>query len=226
MRKIVLMALTALPLFAGFFPQTTHTSISRITNKSITLVNSFPVNGMTGIVIHNYGNNAEAISSRIIQNNSEKITLLDNDIMHHDKLPTINTSVKPGDKVIGGYLYDNVLVLAPDARIYKNFTSIHHKTWIHPDLFALFLAKIGENTPTKKNLKAFANSYQVGLVCIIGHNGAKLLDPISGRIIGQESVVGLPRKGKAPFFMNFDEIASSMFSSSKHLGYYKLMDTL
>ncbi|HHE06183.1 MAG TPA: hypothetical protein ENK90_03590, partial [Epsilonproteobacteria bacterium] len=173
MRKIALIALTALPLFAGFFPQTTHTTVSKISDKSVILNNPFPVDGMTGIVVHNYGNDAEAITSRVRQNTSGKVTLLDGDIIHHDNLPTISTSVAAGDKVIGGYLYNNVLVLAPNAQVYKNITSTYHKTWIHPDLFALFLAEIGDNIPTTENLKAFAKSYQVGLIYIVGHDGAK-----------------------------------------------------
>ncbi|HFU77795.1 MAG TPA: hypothetical protein ENK98_06180 [Epsilonproteobacteria bacterium] len=226
MRKIALIALTALPLFAGFFPQTTHTTVSKISDKSVILNNPFPVDGMTGIVVHNYGNDAEAITSRVRQNTSGKVTLLDGDIIHHDNLPTISTSVAAGDKVIGGYLYNNVLVLAPNAQVYKNITSTYHKTWIHPDLFALFLAEIGDNIPTTENLKAFAKSYQVGLIYIVGHDGAKLLDPISGQIVGQKPMTGLPEKGKSPFFMRFDEIDSGIFSSDDHTGYYKLMDTL
>ncbi len=226
MRKMTLIALIALPLFAGFFPQTIHTTVSKTSDKSIVLSSPFPVDGMTGIVIHNYGNGIEAITSRIVQHSANKTTLLDGEIIHHDKLPTINTPVTVGDNVIGGYLYDNVLLLAPNAQIYKDITSQYHKTWIHPDLYALFLSKYGDNIPTKENLKAFAKSYQVGLIYIVGHNSARLLDPISGQIVGQKPMSGLPKEGKSPFFMRFDEIDSGIFSSDNHTGYYKLMDTL
>ncbi|HFQ61935.1 MAG TPA: hypothetical protein ENK39_06505 [Epsilonproteobacteria bacterium] len=230
MRKIALIALTALPLFAGFFPQTTHTTVSKVSNKSVVLGNPFPVNGMTGIVIHNYGNDVEAITSRVLQNNAGKVTLLDGDIIHHDKLPTINTPVTTGDKVIGGYLYNNILVLAPNAQIYSEITSSYHKTWIHPDLFALFLSESGDSVPTKENLKAFAKSYQVGLIYIVGHEGAKLLDPISGQIVGQKPMSHLPQKGELPFFMRLENIESGMFSdlfsSKQPTDYYKIMKSL
>ena len=226
MRKIALIALLSLPLFAGFFPQTVHTSISKVSGKTVILNHPFPVNGMSGVVVHNYGNDLEAITSRIVQNSSGQALLLDSDIVHHDELPTINTPVRSSDKVIGGYLYRNVLLLAPDAQTYAKITSIYDRKWIHPDLFALFLAKEGDTVPTKSNLAAFAKAYQVGLVFIVGNGTAKLLDPISGKIVGQKSMVGLPAKGEAPFFMRFDEIESGMFSSSNTESYYDIMKSL
>ena len=226
MYKIAILALISFPLLAGFFPQTVHTSVANVSGKNITLTHAFPVNGMSGVVIHNYGNSLEAITSRFIQKDASHTSLINEDIIHHDKLPTINTSVKPGDQVIGGYLYQNVLLLAPDAQTYTKITSNYDKKWIHPDLLALFLAKEGDTVPTKSNLAAFAKAYQVGLVFIVGNGTAKLLDPISGKIVSQKPISDLPSKGEAPFFMRFDEIESGMFSSSNTQSYYKLMDTL
>jgi len=226
MHKIAILALISLPLFAGFFPQTVHTSVANVSGKHIGLTTPFPINGMSGVVIHNYGNNLEAITSRLIQKDASHISLIKGDIIHHDKLPTINTTIKPQDQVIGGYLYNNVLLLAPNAQTYAHITAQYDKNWIHPDLFALFLAKEGDSIPTKSNLAAFAKAYQVGLIFIVGNNTAKLLDPISGKIVGQKSMLGLPTKGEAPFFMRFDEIESGMFSSSNTQSYYDIMKSL
>jgi len=223
MHKIAIIALCTLPLFAGFFPQTVHTSVSSVDKKSVTLTQPLPIDGMSGVVVHHYSNNLNAITARIVQLNTTKIRLLNSNIIHHDKLPTINTPVHIGDEVIGGYLYDNILLLAPDAQTYSQITSMDSKNWIHPDLFALYLSKIGDTIPTKENLKTFAKDYQVGLIYIITKDSAKLLDPISGKIVGTKSMSGLPAKGEAPFFMRFDEIESGMFSSSNTKSYYKIM---
>lgn len=225
MRKIALLALISLPLVAGFFPQTIHTSITSIDKKSITL--STPLQeGMSGVVVHDYGNEIKAITSRVIQKNTKETILIDNDIIKHDKLPTINTEVTTGDTVIGGYLYNTVLLLAPDAKTYAQITTSIDKNWIHPDLYALFLTSYGDNVPTKQNLKSFAKKYQVGLIYIVSHDTAKLLDPISGKIVGQKSMTNLPKKAKAPFFMRFDEIDSGLFSTDNTKSYYNIMDNL
>jgi len=86
----------------------------------------------------------------------------------------------------------------------------------------LFLSSIGDVVPNKENLKAFAKLYQVGLIYIASKESAKLLDPISGHIVGQKSTYGLPKVGKVPFFMRFDKIDSGLFSSNKK-NYYEIM---
>ncbi|WP_295421608.1 plasminogen-binding N-terminal domain-containing protein [Sulfurovum sp.] len=227
MRQIVLIALTALPLFAGFFPSTVQTSVSSVGEKRIMLNSALPVNGMSGVIVHNYGNELEAIISYVTQTSSDgNAQLIDTDIIHHDELPTIKTAVASGDKVIGGYLYNNVLLLAPDADTYAKITASHSKTWIHPDLYALFLSEEGEATPTKENLAAFAKAYQVGLIYIVKNGSAVLLDPISGNIVGQKTMTGLPAKAQYPFYMRFDEIQTGWFSKSGKGDYYKTMEKI
>ncbi|HIP18560.1 MAG TPA: hypothetical protein EYG78_04400 [Sulfurovum sp.] len=226
MRKIALIALSALPLFAGFFPSTVNTSVANISGQNITMNSSFPVTGMSGIIIHNYGQDVRAITSRVVQTSPGHAKLAGNDVIEHDELPTINTAVAKGDKIIGGYLYNNVLVLAPDANTYAKVTSSYNKQWIHPDLYALYLSQEGEGTPNRENLANFAKKYHVGLVYIIKKNAAVLLDPISGKYVGKKAVSALPSKAKFPFFMRFDKIDSGWFSKSATGTYYNLMESL
>lgn len=227
MRKIALISLLSLPLFAGFFPQTVHTSIKSVKGKTITLNSKFPVNGMSGVVIHNYGNGLTAITSRIVQTSTDGSTsLLNADILHHEELPTIKTAVAPGDKVIGGYMYNNVLLLAPDANTYAKITSLHDKKWIHPDLFALYLSAEGEEGPTKENLVQFAKEHQVGLIYIVRKNSAVLLDPISGKIIAKRAMTDLPKEGNFPFYMRFKPLDTGWFGSDAKGHYYNTMETL
>ena len=227
MLKIALIALTALPLFAGFFPSTVNTSISSVSGQNVSLRSSLPVTGMSGVVIHNYGNNLQAITRTLMQTAPGKAKLLANDTIIHDELPTIKTAVRAGDKVIGGYLYNNVLLLAPDADTYARTTSSANKKWIHPDLYALFLSQEGEASPSRENLAIFAKKYQVGLVYIIKKSSAVLLDPISGQIVGKKSVSGTPSKAQYPFYMRFDEIKTGWFSSGSKAGsYYNMMESL
>ena len=227
MRKIALLTLLSLPLFAGFFPQTVHTSIKSVNNQSIILNSKFPVNGMSGVVIHKYDNDLNAITNYITQTSSDGSgMLIDAPVLQHDELPTIKTAVRTGDKVIGGYLYENVLLLAPDADTYAKITSSDTKKWIHPDLFALYLSVQGEARPTKENLFDFSKKYQIGLIYIIRKNAAVLLDPISGKIISQKSISGLPRQGKFPFYMRFKDIKSGWFGGSETGNYYQTMDAI
>jgi hypothetical protein len=228
MHKIALIVLLSLPLVAGFFPQTVHTSVKSVQGNTLTLNKKFPINGMSGVVIHNYGNDLTAITSRITQTSTGgSLSLVSTDILHHDELPTIKTAISPKDKVIGGYMYNNVLLLAPDADTYAKITSTHSKKWIHPDLFALYLSVQGEDTPTKENLANFAKKYQVGLIYIVRKNSAVLLDPISGQIVSQKSMTNLPAEGTFPFYMRFKQVDSGWWFGSDVKGnYYNTMESL
>ena len=227
MRKIALITLLSLPLVANFFPTTVHTSIKSVHGDAISLSKAFPMDGMSGVVVHTYDNGLDAITSRISQTSSNGATrLISADVIHHNELPTIKTAVQNGDKVIGGYLYNNVLVLAPDADSYARVTRTYKKKWIHPDLFALYLSVQGEDKPTKENLALFAKKYQIGLIYIIRKDAAVLLDPISGEIIAQKSVSGLPAQGQFPFYMRFDHLESGWFGSAATGNYYSTMGSL
>ncbi len=227
MYKIALFTLFSLPLFAGFYPQTVHTSVKSVKGSAITLNSRFPVNGMSGAIVHNYGSGLTAITSRMTQVSSNGgASLLSADVIDHESLPTIKTAVTAGDKVIGGYLYNNILILAPDADTYAKIISSANKKWIHPDLFALYLSVQGDNIPTKENLANFAKKFQVGLVYIVRRNAAVLFDPVSGKIVGQKSMSGLPKEGAFPFFMRFEQRDSGWFGSDVKGNYYNMVESI
>ncbi len=224
MRKLALLFLFCLPLVAGFFPSTVTTKVKSVKGSDIILASAFPVTGMSGIVIHAYADNLSAITSRITQTDtSGKATLLHADIIPHEELPTVKTPVKAGDKVIGGYLYDNVLLLAPDADTYAKITKTYHKTWIHPDTFALYLSVEGEEKPTRQNLQEFAKKYQIGLVYMVRQHDDILLDPISGKIVAQKARSHAPATAQFPFYMRFEKLESGWFGSEAKGDYYTTM---
>ncbi|MEA2047727.1 MAG: plasminogen-binding N-terminal domain-containing protein [Campylobacterota bacterium] len=228
-RIALLISFFGTPLFAGFFPQTVHTSIKSVDGKNITLKQNFPINGMSGAVIHNYGDGLSAITSRITQTSTKgEAILLDADVIDHEALPSIKTSVSPKDRVIGGYLYNNILLLAPDANTYAKITSSRQKKWIHPDLFAVYLSVLGDNRPTKENLASFAKKFQIGLIYIVRKNRAILLDPISGTIVGEKKMSGLPKKGQFPFYMRIKAPESGWFGGSSDTtgNYYNTMQSI
>jgi len=134
--------------------------------------------------------------------------------------------VKIGDTVIGGYLYNNILLLAPDADTYAKIVDTYHKNWIHPDLFALYLSTEGDEKVTRENLSDFAKKYQIGLVYIVRKNTAVLLDPVSGKIVSGKTVSNLPAKGQYPFYMHFEKLESGWFGGEAKGDYYHMMSTL
>jgi len=214
-------------LWAGFFPSPVQRKVVSSDGTHIKLNKPFPVTGMSGVVIHSYGKALEAITGYMVQTAMDGSgEVVAKEIVHHDELPSIKTPVAKGDKVLGGYLYNTVLLLAPDAETYAKITDHTQKHWIHPDLFAMFLSKEGDGYPTRENLAKFAKEYQVGLIYIIKEKSALLLDPISGKIVSKRAFKGAPKKAQYPFFMRFDTIKTGIFSESGEGNYYQTMERL
>ncbi len=219
----ILSMIFMVPLLADFYPPTVQSSVVGIKKNNITLSRGFSSRGMSGAVIHNYGDNLEAITSYLRYEGGKKATSIMNEPITHNELPTVKPKIHNRDKVIGGYLYKNILLLAPDANTYARIIASADKNWIHPDLFAMFLSQEGDQFPNKKNLKKFANEYQVGLIYIVQRGKAKLFDPISERYVAQKSLTGLPAKGHFPFYTRLGKIEASWFSKEATGTYYQLM---
>jgi len=222
MRKIMVKILMgAAPLLAGFFPPTVHTTISRVDGNRATLAKPFPVNGMSGVVLHSFGKGLQSITATVVQTAPSQVAIRKDDLLSHAGLPTPKSVAAAGDRVIGGYLYNNVLVLAPNAETYAKITRGGGRHWIHPDLYAAYLAREGDSTPDASNLAGFAREAQVGLIYIVQKGQAILFDPISGRIVGKKSFQASGSANQYPFYNRFRVISGGFFGGSSKGDYYQ-----
>jgi hypothetical protein len=223
MRFFIIAVGLSIALMADFFPRTINTTVSGVNGDTVTLKSKLPI-GMSGIVIHGYGGDLKSITAIIKQTSANEAKIIGKGLVSHENLPAPKTKIKAGDKVIGGYLYDNVLVLAPNADVYNEVTSSYDKNWIHPDEFALFLSTIKEPTPTKENLKAFAKEYQAGLILIVKKESMVLYDPLSEKVVSKRAYSPKTAYEQAPFYMRLKKIRTGLFGSEYEGNYYKLME--
>ena len=225
MKKLFIAVLIILPLFGGFFPSAVNSAIGAVSGNNAKLTTPFPVNGMSGIVMHHFGNDTWAISSIAVQISNSNVKLLKEDILGAPKMPQPKILATVGDRVIGGYLYNNILVLAPNAQTYNKIVSSASKHWIHPDIYASFLSKEGDSTPTLNNLRKFAKEAQVGLIYIVQRDRAVLLDPISGVYINSMPFTPIGNDIKYPFYMRFKHFRRGLFGGGSG-NYYKDMESI
>ncbi len=224
MRTLALAFMVSIiPLMADFYPPTVVSSIANIKKNTVTLTKPFPAKGMSGIVMHSYRDDLQGITGYIAYEGGTKATLFENEPILHNELPSVKSKIRRNNKVIGGYLYKNILLLAPDANTYARIIASAKKNWIHPDLFAMFLAQEGDQYPNKKNLKKFANEYQIGLIYIVRRGKAMLYDPLSQRYVSQKALTGLPKKGQFPFYTRLGKIEAGWLSKSVTGEYYKMI---
>jgi len=215
MKKILLLLLATYWLNANDLPQRIETTIKNITSTDkIELASSVP-EGMSGIVIHNYGNGLSAITHTIITQKNGIAKVLPYSAILHENIPTVKTSVEIKDKIILGNFYNNALLITPDAKSYANITKRFKKTWIHPDAYAMDLMKNSEAGISLSSLHKFAKLNQVGLVLITTQNTLLVLDPISKRFLGELPYSGKSTKAMKPFFSRFEQMDVSVFGLSE-----------
>jgi len=228
MKKIIvsLLLISLTKLFAGFYPTTTNTKVTAVNGNRISLQSPLGVNGMSGVVVHRFDERFKAIVGYITQTDGNMATKIDATAIIHTSLPSVKNKIRVGDSVIGGYLYDNVLLLSPNEKTYADIVRKDSKNWIHPDIYAAFLSKNSLGTPNKENLALFAKQYQVGLIYIVKRDHAILYDPISQSVIGKRVRNSTPTKAQYPFYMRLNTIKSGMFSTVSGGDYYQMMEAI
>ena len=220
--KRVLLSLIGFSIvgWSGFFPSEIHSSVIKVENSTITMSKPFPIKGMSGIVIHNFGKGLSSITSIIVNSNQNRAQIEKGDLLNHKGLPTPKNKAVAGDKVIGGYLYSNILIIAPNAQTYTKITHSSNKHWISPDLYAAFLSREGDKSINANNLKKFAIESQVGLIYIVKKDKAVLFDPISSKIVAQKSFKAVGKETKYPFYTKFKKFYSGFLGSETDGNYY------
>lgn len=215
MKKILFFILiSSYSLFADALPTTMKSSVKNVSNDTIQLSSTIPA-GMSGIVIHNYGNGLMAITHTTISSGNGEATIQSYSAVNHKNIPDIQTAVTIGDNIIFGNFYNNVLLIAPNQTAYKQITEKFQRTWIHPDIFALAFMKQGQTHLTMSSLKSFAKKNQVGLVLVVTLEKLLVIDPISKKVIGSTRLKTNPNTAVTPFYARFKQLDLSFMNLSK-----------
>jgi len=214
MKKLLFILLTTYLLMADSLPQTIQTTIRSVQNNGQVQLASRAPKGVSGIVIHNYGNGLKAITHKVVSLGNGLALATPYTATEHEKIPTIQTPIKVNDRVILGNFYNNVLVIAPNLKSYTQIINQFQRTWIHPDNYAVEFMKEGNPSISLESLKNFATINQVGLVLIATENRVLVLDPMSQSFIGSTPLQLRDRESMNPFFTRFKQKNTSTFSLS------------
>jgi len=215
MKKILFFILfTTLSLFADGLPNSLKSSVTNVTKNTMQLNSNVPA-GMSGIVVHNYGNGLSAITHAAISLGKGKASIEKYKAILHPKIPTVKTEVKKGDTVIFGNFYQNALVIAPNQATYRQITQTFKRTWTHPDIFALAFMEEDETRLNMDILNQFANKHQIGLVLVATADKLLVIDPISKSVIATNPLQTSSNSAITPFYARFEQIDTSLFQISE-----------
>ena len=227
-KTLFILLTTSYLLFADALPNSIKTTISNISSNGEIQLSSTVPKGMSGVIIHKYGNGLSAITHASLSIGNGKANYSKYSAILHENIPTIQTDVTVGDEIIFGSFYNNVLLIAPNQTAYQQITKRFNRTWIHPDAYALEFMKKGETTLTKESLSNFAKKNQIGLVLIVTSNELLVLDAISQQYIGRTGLRTNPNSAVSPFYARFKQIDVSAFGFSEktYLPYFELVEGL
>lgn len=210
---LVFILITSYALFADLLPTSMTSTVKKVSNGNIQLSNNVP-KGMSGIILHNYGNNLSAITHASISLGNGQAAVEAYSAIEHANIPSIQTPVSVGDKIIFGNFYKNTLLIAPNHTAYKQITQKFQRTWMHPDAFALYFMQEGATHLNMSILKRFAKKNQIGLVLVVTSDKLLVIDPISKQIIGATGLKTNPNSAMAPFYARFNQMDVSIFGFS------------
>jgi hypothetical protein len=215
MKKILFLFLfTSYSLFADALPKSIQTTVQNISNGSIQLSSDIPT-GMSGIIMHDYGNGLSAITHSTVSLGNSKASIEPHTAILHKNIPSIQTAVSVGDIIIFGNFYNNALVIAPNQTAYLQITKKFQRTWIHPDAFALDFMQEAETKMSMEALERFAKKNQIGLILVVASDKLLVIDPISKKIIGSTGLKSNPNSTMIPFYARFKQINLALFSFSE-----------
>lgn len=227
MKKIVFFILfSSLSLWADGLPNSIQTSVQKVSNGNIELSSNVPA-GMSGIVIHNYGNGLQAITHDCVSVGANQAKASAHNAISHKNIPSIQTTIKEGDTIVFGRFYQNALIIAPNQITYQQVAQKFNRTWTHPDIFAIEFMDSSETTLTMDVLNEFAEKHQIGLVLVVTNNQLLIIDPLSKTLLGKGAFNANTAEVVTPFYARFEPVNTSMFSlDKKYVPYFQSVSGL
>ena len=205
MRAIIsILVFSICTIYANYIPSKSYTTISAVDGNRVTLQTPIGVNGQSALVVRTLANKDFA-TAYIMQTSNNKAVLIDKDPLDGGHLANIKPILKVGDRVLGGFLYDKVLILAPNYKSFKLIESKFGINSIDPDTFAAFLKANNQNYPSSSSYKKFAKMVGVGLFLVTKGNTIEIYDPISQKTLAKSSFNRVGTKNIKPFYNTFSD---------------------
>jgi len=205
MRAIITILIFALATInANLIPSKSYTTISSVNGNRVTLQSPIGVNGESALVVRTLSSGDYA-TAYIMQTSNNSAILIDNDPLDGGHLANIKPLLKVGDRVIGGFLYDKVLILAPNRESFNQIQANYGINSIDPDTFAAYLKANNQSYPSRSSYKKFAKMVGVGLFIIAKGNTIEVYDPISQKTLSKSSFNRVGTKDIKPFYNTFSD---------------------
>lgn len=194
--------------------------ISNVSGKTATInIGNLKV-GQSGIIEHKYDNGKTLIiSSAYVQESSSSSSTLKFIPfvgLNQNAIPTSNRTPENGDRFMLNYLYDESLLIAPNAESFRNVRNkFQNNNFPHSDIFAAYLKVNTNPTPNKNEIQEYALSQNMGTIFIVIETNVYIVDSRTLTILGKRPVSYLPGNEAMPFYTRVEKIEESIIDQAK-----------
>lgn len=188
--------------------------------------------GASGVVVQQIKAATSIVSSvRVVEKSGglAKLQLLPFTMLAQDALPELDVSVKNGDEVIVNFLYDRVLLIAPDKATYDAVKlGFAELSFTHPDIFGAFLVRDLSLSPKKRHFANFCSNNALGIVAFVLKNRLQIADCSSLSPLLSVKFNGESKNPQTPFYSNIKEYSKNFlnFTEKPIKNYYNYYEAL
>lgn len=159
--------------------------------------------GESGIITREIDNNEFILGNAIVTSIDDGVASLavtPFKTLKEKYMPTPLGKPKEKDKIIFRILYDRAVIIAPNQNRYQDILDNNKSLdFIHPDIFASYLATNDSNMPSISDFRGFCDKFNIGLVFISQENEVDILDCQSFKVIAKDSITLQDNTQKRPF---------------------------
>lgn len=173
--------------------------------------------GQSGIIQHKYDNGKTLIvSSAFVETSSatqSTIKFIPYLGLNQNAIPTSNRKAQDGDRFILNYLYNESLLIAPNAESFratrKRFAT---NNFVHSDVFGAYLKAHYEPTPSKDLIQEYALSQNMGTIFFVLDSFVYVVDTQTFIILAKKPLSYIPGDEQMPFYTRVERIEKSIFA--------------
>lgn len=169
--------------------------------------------GESGFVLHQLDSTHSMMLARAvvvaIEDSRATLALRPLELFENRSMPLPLLAPKVGDQVVLRAFYNRAFAIAPNQQIYRAITAQYPNIeWLHPDLFAAFLANQGRAAPTMEHFREICNAYATGVVYLVRENIGELRDCQTFALLRQDAISSNEEQIK-PFFSRLGNMERS-----------------
>lgn len=226
-KKLCFFCVLALNLWAFDF-NPIHSSIDKIEGNFIFIKDNPKIQvGASAIIVQQIKNASSIISRASVIGREQdlvKLELKPFTMLEQRALPTLDVKAKKGDEVIVNFLYDRILLIAPNKVSYDSVVQTYPELYfMHPDILGATMVRRFKLSPKKKDFKTFCSNNALGIVAFVLEDRVSFVDCEDFTLLFEKPFKVKVTKPQTPFYSNIKEYKKNVFNfaESKVKDYYQ-----